>query len=116
MGILIGWAAKLVGEKLAGPMVWAIMLALVVGGLWWLRADAHADGRALEKAAWEEAIDEAEKQAAAVAVDVEEERDDRAVDWAEQVREEKEQVDDAIEAGRDPFDVMFGTSGVRGRP
>jgi hypothetical protein len=112
MGFLIGLAARAVGEKLAGPLVYALIAAALAGAVWWLRADAYSDGEAAEKASWEKAIAETEIEAGEVARDVEEERDTRTEDWSERVREEKEKIDEATEAGSDPFDVLFPSGGV----
>jgi hypothetical protein len=107
MGFLIGLAAKLVGERFAPLLVYATMIAAVVGALVWFRNDAIADGRAIERDVWEQAIARAEAQADEVAGEVEDERKERASDWADRVREEKEKVDEAIKSGVDPFDAVF---------
>lgn len=107
MGFLIGIAGKLVGERIAPFLAYGFVLALLAGGLLWLRADAYSDGEKAEKVRWEQALREAEDKARAAAKHADKAADARQADYAEQVRDEKEKIDAAIEAGTDPFDVLF---------
>lgn len=111
MGILIGWAAKLVGERFAGLLVYATLLALLIGGIWWLRADAYDDGVAATDAKWEEAGRRLAEQAKASADQADADSAERAAEEFERVQDEKEKLDAAEQAGTSPLDVLFGSGG-----
>ena len=108
MGILIGLFAKMgLGPRLAALAGYGLVALAVVGALWWLRHDAYNDGERAENARWEAALDEAEEQAETAADQADVLADTREEEFAETVKEEKERIDAAVEAGTDPFDVLF---------
>lgn len=112
MTFLIGLFAKLgLGPRLAALASYGLILALAVAALVWLRADARSDGVRAENARWEAALDKAEEQAEEAADAAEEQADEREGLEADRVREEKERIDEAVEAGQDPFDVLFPSAG-----
>lgn len=109
MSILIGWAAKLVGERFAPLLAYGFVLLLLVGALWWLRADAYSDGVRDTDDKWEEAGRLLAEQAEQAAGKADEASADRVADYQEQLAEEKEKLDEADAAGTSPLDVLFGT-------
>ncbi|MEL7447501.1 MAG: hypothetical protein AAGK02_17145 [Pseudomonadota bacterium] len=88
---------------------WGLVGALAVGLLWWIRHDAYADGVRVENQRWEEALDKVREEAEELGEDVAMDAEERAEEFEEKVLEEKEKLDEAAEAGTDPFDVLFGT-------
>jgi hypothetical protein len=117
MTLLIGWAAKLVGERFARPFVFIIGLLLVIGAFY-IALDAYGDsrfreGRAVENKAWKDAQDRLLKQAAESATAADKKALAATVEHAAKVEEEKEKVDAAIADGSSPFDVLFGADSVQ---
>lgn len=108
MGLIIGIAAKLVGEKFAGLAVYGTAILLVLGAIWWLRADAYSDGVAATDAKWEEAGRRLEQQAAEAAAAADDRADDRQAQEFDRVQQEKEKLDAASASGGSPWDVLFG--------
>jgi hypothetical protein len=108
MGFLVGLMGKIVGEKFAGLAAYGLIVILIVGGVMWLRADAYSDGKHDEEARWIEAIENMQEDAEASADAADEAADEREDVFIDRVREERERIDEAIEQGTDPFDVLFG--------
>lgn len=108
MGFLIGLAAKVVGERFAGLAVYGTAILLVLGAIWWLRADAYSDGVGDTDAKWEEAGRRLEAQAIEAAKAADSKSDERAAVEFERVQSEKEKLDAASASGGSPWDVMFG--------
>ena len=109
---MIGLVAKLVGAKAAPWVTYGLIGLLLFGAYTWRINAAISEGREIEKAAWEEAIEKANAEAEAAMEAAETDGDAREIEWAEQVKEEKEKIDDAIEANTDTFDVLFPSAGV----
>lgn len=108
---MIALIAKLVGERFAPLVSYALVLALVGGALWWMHHAAYQKGRADENAAWEQAIAKANQQSATSAATAEQGAVARQASETERVRAEKEKIDEAASKGNDPFDVLFASSG-----
>ena len=92
---------------------WAFYVGGVVAlalALWWLRADAYADGKRAENERWEQAIETAKKKSDAAAGQADEAAVEREEEFADQVKAEKEKIDATIDEGGDPFSVMFPSS------
>ena len=64
-------------------------------------------GRADEVAAWQAAQDKLLQQAAEAADEAGQDHLSRAVDYAQTLQYEKEEIDAAIDSGASPFDVLF---------
>lgn len=108
MGFLIGLFARLgLGPQIATAAARALILGLVVLAVLWLRHDAYRDGERATDSRWKAAEAKLHKQAAATAGRASEKADERAADHVEQVAKEKERIDEAIDAGTSPFDVLF---------
>lgn len=110
MTFLVGLAARLVGEKLAPWLAYGGTLVLIGLVVLWIRQDAYHSGKADEKAVWEAALDAHEEAAEDAANEIDDEREEAMEEWAENIREEKEKIDAAKQAGSDPFDVLFPTA------
>lgn len=82
-------------------------LLALAGAVWWLRHDAYQDAVTDTNTAWEKAMARADEKADEIAEEVGVEADQRAEDWADQVKREKEKLDEAAENGTDPFDILF---------
>ena len=109
----IGWLLKIgLSEKVAGILRWVIPLVVLIGAIWWLRADAYSDGEKDADARWVEAGIRAEKKVVKAAVTADEKQAVRQADFAEEVRIEKEKLDVAVAEGSSPFDVLFPSQPV----
>ena len=90
----------------------AILIGLLIWGvLAWL--DSYGDRRYREGVTatdrkWEEASERLERQAEQSATRADDVAANRLAEHVEQVAAEQEQVNDAIENGSSPFDVLFG--------
>ena len=108
MGFLIGWAAKLVGERFAPLLTYGLIALALVGALWWLRADAYSDGVRATDAKWVAAGEKLKQQAEKAAGAANAASASRTAAEIERVREEKERLDESEAAGSSPPDVLFG--------
>lgn len=106
--MLTGILLKLgMGEQLAKILSPVIIAIAAAAALLWLRADAYGDGKRDENARWEAAIEAVNARAKESADQADDAADGREDDFTQRVREERERIDDAIEQGGDPFDVLF---------
>lgn len=108
MGFLIGIAAKLVGERLAGWVAYGTVIIALLGAIWWLRADAYSDGVKATDAKWERASALLVEKAAKAGQAADQAAAERSADEFERVQQEKEKLDAARDSGSSPWDVMFG--------
>lgn len=108
MGFLIGIAAKLVGERFASLLAYGLVIAALLGAIWWLRADAYSDGEAATDAKWVAAGERLERQAAKAAGKASAASVQRIEQNNARVAQEKERLDEAEAAGSSPLDVLFG--------
>lgn len=108
MGFLISLAAKAVGERFAPLLAYGLLIAVLVGAIWWLRADAYSDGEAATDAKWVAAGERLERQAAEAAGKADAASVQRVEQNNERVAQEKEKLDEAEAAGSSPLDVLFG--------
>lgn len=108
MGFLISLAAKAVGERFAPLLAYGLVIAALVGAIWWLRADAYSDGEAATDAKWVAAGERLERQAAEAAGRADAASVQRVEQNNERVAQEKEKLDEAEAAGSSPLDVLFG--------
>lgn len=110
MGMLAGWLIRLgVGEKWASFVAHGAVVMLFVGFVLWNRYDAHQNGVAKEKLAWEAAIASMTESSYDSAKAAEETADENEKTEIARVIEEKERIDEAIANDEDVFDVMFGS-------
>ncbi|APZ81837.1 hypothetical protein vBEliSR6L_72 [Erythrobacter phage vB_EliS_R6L] len=109
MGFLISLAAKAVGERFAPLLAYALVIAVLVGAIWWLRADAYSDGEAANDAKWVAAGEEAERQAREAAGRASAASVKRVEQNNARVAQEKEKLDAAEASGSSPLDVLFGS-------
>ena len=108
MHILATWLSRRgLSDGLAGLLSYLSPLVLLIGALWWLRADAYHDGARDTDQRWKSAAAEAEKRAVKSAVNAQEKQAVRQANFAEETRLEKERIDAAVSEGGSPFDVMF---------
>lgn len=108
MGFLISLAAKAVGERFAPLLAYGVVIAALVGAIWWLRADAYSDGVTATDAKWEEAGRRLEQQAREAAGKADAASVQRVEQNNARVAQEKEKLDEAEAAGSSPLDVLFG--------
>lgn len=96
------------GARAAKILSVVLVVALVVGAIWWLRHDAYRDGVKDTDARWEEAGRRLEKQAERAAGRADSESEERVQEFNERQAREKERLDEAAENGTSPLDVLFG--------
>lgn len=104
MNFLIGLAAKVVGERFAPALAYAVVIGAIWAAIVWLRADARAD----TDAKWIAAGKTLEVKAAKAAGSAEAASVKRIAAENERVRDEKEKLDAAQADGSSPIDVLFG--------
>jgi hypothetical protein len=100
------------GPKAAKIGSYVILALLFVGALWWMRADAYADGERDTDAKWKLASAKLEQQAARAAGSADAPAAVRAEQFTQQVTVEKEKLDEAQRNGTSQLDVLFGPSGL----
>lgn len=85
-----------------GVLVLAVVYAVLAYG------ESRADGReAKVNARWEAAAAELDRKSRAAAEAAEEGALEREATYAEELKREKEKVDEILDAGGDPFDALF---------
>lgn len=95
-------------KRLLPLLGYAALAIAVLAALWWLRADAYRDGVKASDAAWIAASKKLEDKARFSAAGADRASGERMADHAEQVRQEKERIDEAQNGGSSPLDVLFG--------
>jgi len=89
------------------PWKWITLVSAILGAFLFY-GQMRADGREEKvNARWIAAAKELEQESRRSAVTAETKAQARENDFAEQLQEEKERIDEAIDAGSDPFDVLF---------
>lgn len=106
----LAWASGLF--RSVPPRVWlaagAVLLAAVT--VLWYGQSRYAAGVRDADARWEAAATRLVKQAERSASEADRAEAPRLEDHAARVAEEKERVDEALDEGRSPFDVLFPSS------
>lgn len=102
-------------DKVA-KLVAYVGIPLLILGAFYLTLDAYGDakfdaGKDQADKEWKAAADlvDAQSQGAADAADIP--ADQRAADWAARVEQEKARLNETINEGGDPFDVLFPAVG-----
>ena len=99
------------------PRGWGLLGAVIVAVVIWLlilawgqaRYDAgHAAGAAEADARWRAAAQRLEQRLDRTAAVADRREADRIRDHQAAVAQEKEKIDEAVDAGRSPLDVLFG--------
>lgn len=89
-----------------GGLVLALALATA---LWLVRRDGFRDGRAAERAVWEEAERKLLKKVGEAEAKADKKAAAREAEHAAAVAEERKKIDEAVAKGDSPFDVLFGS-------
>lgn len=100
------------GRGVSSLIVYGGAVILLGLALLWLRADAYRDGEKAADARWVEAGQKLERAAAESGRAADVRAAERLEEHHETVAEEKEKLDEAAREGTDPFDVLFGPTGV----
>lgn len=100
------------GPRLAALAGWATIAVIVGLALLWLRADAYHDGERAANERWVEAGRKLEARAEASGRKADVAAAARMEDHRLDITAEKEKLDEAAREGTDPFDVLFGPTGL----
>lgn len=99
-------------SKRAAQIVAFVVVPLLILGAFWLALDAYGDSRYHEgekdtDAKYQAASDELLRKAAEARGAADKQAAARVADYAAQVKDEKEKIDEAVAEGRSPFDALF---------
>lgn len=109
ISLLMGFG---LGKRAAQAIAYIAVPVLVVGALW---LALHLYGNSRYRAGardtdakWEEASRRLKEQAAQSATHADDQAAQRLEEFEQQVQEERQAIDAAIQNGSSPFDVLFG--------
>jgi len=108
MHLIATWLTKRgLSDGLAGLLAWVIPILVVLGAIWWLRADAYSDGVKASDIKWEKALKKAEDDLRKGASKASEASEVRKEGFRDKVTREAKEMEDAESKGASPFDVLF---------
>ena len=109
MPFLIGWAAKLVGQRFAPFLVYGSMILIaVLALLWWGHTKYRAGVRDTDQH-WHDASNLLQAQSANSASNASVAAGQREVAHDQQVSDERNRIDAAEQNGASPLDALFGS-------
>ena len=109
IAMLMGWGLSSKVAKIVGYVaIPLLILAVIGGGIWFLRHDAYKDGKRDEAAAWQAASDKLIQKSLEAGTKAGEAAAVREADLAAKQEDEKEAIDAKLEKGESPFDALFG--------
>lgn len=112
---MIGLLLKLGMSERVAKLVAYVALPLLLLAAFYMLLDFYGDsrfreGKAAEKAAWEEAERKLLKKAGEAATKADKQAAARAAEHAATVADERKKIDAAVKEGSSPLDALFGAA------